>query len=186
MFRFSLLVLASKASGGAAKNQGSATRRKYKQFGGIIGEPISTKEKLKEQRSRFGQTRFSRVPEYFPGNNVTMTRKQFTLYAKVNGVMTVRPSIINPRARKWVDVEPDIQKVYRSRQVRGELDRQERASPFVESNKHYKNELQELREPRWRDRVMNKKSLAERFVDPNLFSRGLVPALNPLDRYCYE
>jgi hypothetical protein len=100
--------------------------------------------------------------------------------------MTVRTSRINPQQRKWVDVEPDIQKVYRTRQVRAELERSERASPYIAANKHYKEELDELNEPRWRDRVLAKKSLTERFVDPNLFARGLVPALTPLDRYIYE
>jgi hypothetical protein len=100
--------------------------------------------------------------------------------------MTVRQSKINPKTRKWVDVEPDIQKVYRSRQVRQELALQGRASAMTNANKDYAEELYELEEPRWRERVLAKQSLTERYVDPNKFTRGLVPALKPLDRYCNE
>ena len=186
MLRCSRVVLASKVSGGAAKNQAGHPKRKFKQFGGYIGEPISTRDTLKEQRSRFGQCKHSRIPEFFPGKNVRMDPRTFTLMANVNGVMTVRQSRIAPAIRKWVDVEPDIQKVYRTNQVRQELERLDRASTMTANNKHYREELNELKEPRWRERVMNKKPLVERFVDPNLFVRGIVPELKPLDRYCYE
>lgn len=185
MLRLCQPRLASKVTAGNAKNQAGHPRRKPKLFHVIPGTPVTPLEKLKEQRRRYGQDRHSRLPEYRAGRNVRMDPNTFTLYATTKGVMTIRESRINP-GYKWLDVEPDIQKVYRSREMRNALMSREMASSMVNSNPHYKSELDLLQEPRWRERVMRVPKATERFKDPNLFARGVITELNPMDRYCYE
>lgn len=185
MLRLTPNRLASKVTAGNAKNQAGSPRQKAKLFHVIPGTPVTPIEKLKEQRRRFGQDRYSRQPEYRPGRNVRMDPNSFTLYATTKGVMTIRASRINP-SYKWLDVEPDIQKVYRSRQMREALAARGKASMMVEGNAHYKAELDHLEEPHWRERVMQVPKATERFQDPNLLSRGLVSSLRPLSRYTYE
>ncbi|KEG09600.1 hypothetical protein DQ04_04961020 [Trypanosoma grayi] len=185
MMRLSPLFLASKVTAGNAKNQAGHPRRKAKLFHVIPGTPVTPIEKLKEQRRRYGQDRHSRLPEYRPGRNVRMDPNTFTLYAATKGVMTIRESRIHP-GYKWLDVEPDIQKIYRSRQMRNALAIRGIASNMVAANKHYKPEVDLLQEPLWRERVMHVPKATERFKDPNLFTRGILPELKPADRYCYE
>ncbi|ESL11771.1 hypothetical protein TRSC58_00471 [Trypanosoma rangeli SC58] len=185
MLRLSPLRLASKVTAGNAKNQAGHPRRKAKLFHVIPGTPVTPMEKLKEQRRRYGQDRHSRLPEYRPGQNVRMDPNTFTLYATTKGVMTIRESRIHP-GYKWLDVEPDIQKVYRSLQMRKALSARGMASQMVARNAHYKSEMDLLLEPHWRDRVSRVPKATERFKDPNLFARGLITELNPMDRYCYE
>ncbi|SCU68174.1 uncharacterized protein TEOVI_000532300 [Trypanosoma equiperdum] len=184
MLKCSLCYLASKVTAGNAKNQAGHPRRKAKLFHVVPGTPVTPFEKLKEQRRRFGQDRHSRLPEYRPGNNVRMDPNTYTLYATKKGVMTIRESRINPKY-KWLDVEPDIQKVYRSRELRRALQEREMASMAVGENSNYRVELDLLLEPDWRERVMHVPKATERFKDPNLFTRGVVNELSPLDRYSY-
>ncbi|ORC86072.1 uncharacterized protein TM35_000301120 [Trypanosoma theileri] len=185
MLRFCQPRLASKVTAGNAKNQAGHPRRKAKLFHVIPGTPVTPLEKLKEQRRRYGQDRHSRLPEYRPGRNVRMDPNTFTLYATTKGVMTIRESRINP-GYKWLDVEPDIQKVYRSREMRKALMSREMTTSMVSLNSHYKTELDLLHEPKWRERVMRVPKATERFKDPNLFVRGVITELDPMDRYCYE
>lgn len=185
MLRYTSLSLASKVTAGNAKNQAGSPRQKAKIFHVIPGTPVSSVEKLKEQRRRFGQDRYSRQPEYRPGRNVRMDPNSFTLYATTKGVLSIRTSRINP-SYKWLDVDPDIQKVYRSQQMRSALAARGKASMMVRGNAHYTAELDRLEEPHWRERVMATAKATERFQDPNLLSRGLVAELRPLSRYTYE
>nr|CCC94960.1 unnamed protein product [Trypanosoma congolense IL3000] len=184
MLRFSPGLFASKVTAGNAKNQAGHPRRKAKLFHAVPGSPVAAMEKLKEQRRRFGQDRHSRLPDYRPGVNVRMDSNTFTLYASCKGVMTIRESRINP-AYKWLDIEPDVQKVYRSKEMRRALLNRGKASMMVASNVHYRSELDLLVEPNWRERVLHVPRETERFVDPNLFSRGIVDELCPMDRYSY-
>lgn len=185
MIHRSFKFLASKVTAGNARNQAGSPRKKAKLFHVIPGTPVTPAEKLKEQRRRFGQDRFSRRPEYLPGRNVRMDPNTFTLYATVKGVMTIRTSRINP-AFKWLDVEPDIQKVRYSKAWRSALELRGEASNMVASNPHYREELDNFEEPHWRERVMKKVPSTQRFQDPNLLSRGLVSSLEPLHCFYYE
>lgn len=185
MFRLSRSQLASKVTAGNAKNQAGSPRRKAKLFHVIPGTPVTPIEKLKEQRRRFGQDRYSREPEYRPGRHVRMDPNDYTLYATTKGVMTIHTSRINP-AYKWLDVEPDIQKVARSRAMRSALAARGQASELVRSNAAYREEVDELEEPHWRQRVLQVTKETERYKDPNLFVRGLVSTLNPSERFSYE
>lgn len=185
MLQRSLKWCASKVTAGNARNQAGAPRKKAKLFHVIPGTPVTPAEKLKEQRRRYGQDRFSRRPEYVPGKNVRMDPNTFTLYATVKGVVSIRTSRINPEY-KWVDVEPDIQKVRRSRQMREALADRGEVSEMVPSNPYYREELDSWREPNWRERVMRKVPATEQFQDPNLLTRGIVPTLDPTHPYCYE
>lgn len=151
----------------------------------FLDTPVSPAEMLKEQRRRFGQDRFSRRPEYLPGRNVRMDPNTYTLYATTPGVVSLRHSHINP-AYKWVDVDPDIQKVRKSRVIRSALDRCEEASYMVSSNPHYREELKNAEEPLWRERVMREVPLWEQYEDPNRLTRGLTPSLDPLHFCSYE
>ncbi|KAK7195214.1 hypothetical protein NESM_000446500 [Novymonas esmeraldas] len=185
MLRHTATRWASKVTAGNAKNQAGSPRQKAKLFHVIPGTPVTPVEKLKEQRRRFGQDRYSRQPEYRPGRNVRMDPNTFTLYATTKGVMTIRTSRIHP-SYKWLDVEPDVQKVFRSRCMRAALRRRGMASSMVASNAHYRAELDHVEEPQWRERVMRVPKATERFQDPNLLTRGLVPSLRPHSRYAYE
>ncbi|EPY33448.1 hypothetical protein STCU_02213 [Strigomonas culicis] len=185
MLRLSRLLCASKVTAGNAKNQAGAPRKKEKIFHVIPGTPVTPVEKLKDQRRRYGQDRYSRLPEYRPGRNVRMDANSFTLYATCKGVMDIKTSRIHP-SYKWLEVEPDIQKVYRSRQVRSALQQRGQASMMVEHNPHYRAEHDHVLEPDWRTRVMRVAPATEQYQDPNLFARGIIPSLDPLDRYSYE
>lgn len=185
MLNYSCLRLASKVTAGNARNHAGTFRKKAKLFHVIPGTPVTPAEKLKEQRYRFGQDRLTRRPEFLPGRNVRMDPSTYTLYATVKGVVSIRTSSINP-SYKWLDVEPDIQKVRQSGLMRTALDRQERASYLVPQNLHYKEEWDTFREKNWRERVMKTIPATERFKDPNLFTRGVVPVLEPLNHYYYE
>ncbi|CCW66776.1 unnamed protein product [Phytomonas sp. Hart1] len=185
MFCFTRACLASKVTGGNSRNQAGRFRKKFKVFHVIPGTPVAPVEKLKEQRRRFGQDRYSRQPEYRPGRNVRMDPNTYTLYATTKGVMTIRTSRIHP-SYKWLDVEPDIQKVARSRAMRQALEERGQASMLVASNPNYKVELDNFEEPRWRERVMQPIKATERFQDPNLFIRGQLQVLDPKRRYSYE
>ncbi|KAG5509601.1 hypothetical protein JKF63_06306 [Porcisia hertigi] len=185
MLRMTTRLHASKVTAGNAKNQAGSPRQKAKIFHVIPGTPVTPVEKLKEQRRRFGQDRYSRQPEYRPGRNVRMDPNSFTLYATTKGVMSIRTSRINP-SYKWLDVEPDIQKVHRSRCMRRALQARGKVSMMVTDNAHYRGELDRVTEPQWRERVMGALKTTERFQDPNCFVRGLVPSLRPLSRYSYE
>lgn len=185
MLHYSGCRLASKVTAGNARNHAGTFRKKAKLFHVIPGTPVTPAEKLKEQRYRFGQDRLTRRPEYLPGRNVCMDPNTYTLYATVKGVVSIRTSSINP-AYKWLDVEPDIQKVCQSNLMRAALELQENASYLTPQNPHYKEEWDNFREPNWRERVMRKVPATERFKDPNLFTRGVVPLLEPLNHYYYE
>lgn len=185
MLKCSRLLLASKVTAGNAKNQAGRPHRKAKLFHAIPGTPVAPIEKIKEQRRRYGQDRYSRSPEYLPGRYVKMDPNTFTLYATTKGVFTITTSRINP-SLKWVDVEPDIQKVYRSNEMRKALEKRSEVSHLVRENDAYRAELDALEEPHWRERVMSRRKATERFQDPNLLTRGLVPKLEPLNRYSYE
>ncbi|KAG8341356.1 hypothetical protein ERJ75_000995500 [Trypanosoma vivax] len=185
MLRYSFQLHASKVTAGNARNQAGHPRRKAKLFNVIPDTPVTPIEKLKEQRRRYGQDRHSRLPLYKPGKNVRMDPNTYTLYATKKGVMTIRESRINP-SYKWLDVEPDIQKVYRSRMMREALERRGMTSMAISWNSNYRSEYDVLREPMWRERVMQLPRATERFKDPNLFCRGVVDVLCPLDRYSYE
>lgn len=185
MLHYSSLRLASKVTAGNARNHAGTFRKKAKEFHVIPGTPVTPAEKLKEQRYRFGQDRLTRRPEFLPGRNVRMDPNTYTLYATVKGVVSIRTSRINS-AWKWLDVEPDIQKVRQSNVMRAALDLQGRASYFASQNPHYKEEWDSFTEPHWRERIMEKKPSWERFKDPNLLTRGVVPALEPLRSYNYE
>lgn len=184
MLRRTAVNHASKVSGGSARNQAGAPRKKHKQFNVFLDTPVSPKEVLKEQRHRYGQDRHSRMPEYRPGHNVTMD-KRFALRATVKGVVSIRRSRINPNY-KWLDVEPDIQMVRRGNQIRGELKMRGQVTTMMPKNELYRAEYDKLMEPNWRERVLAVQDATDRFVDPNLFSRGIVPELKPLSRFCYE
>jgi hypothetical protein len=184
MLRRTLPFQASKVSGGSARNQAGSPRRKAKQFNVYLDTPVSPKEVLKDQRHRYGQDLHSRLPEYRPGNNVVMDQ-YFSLRATTKGVVSIRRSRINPNY-KWLDVDPDIQKVRRGNEIRAELSLRGMTTSMVPTNDHYRQELDKLHEPAWRERVIKEQTLTQRFVDPNLFTRGVVPELTPMDRYYYE
>lgn len=185
MLRLTSLSLASKTTAGNAKNQSGRPRRKSKLFHAIPGTPVASIERIKDQRRRFGQDRYSRAPEYMPGRNVRMDPNSYTLYPTQKGIFTIATSRINP-SYKWVDVNPDIQKTYRSNEMRAALESRGKASQAVRRNATYTAELDHFEEPEWRQRVARERKATERFVDPNLFARGIVPRLDPLDRYSYE
>lgn len=185
MLHYSWCRLASKVTAGNARNHAGTFRKKAKVFHVIPGTPVTPAEKLKEQRYRFGQDRLTRRPEFLPGRNVRMDPNTYTLYATVKGVVSIRTSRINS-AYKWLDVEPDIQKVRQSNVMHSALDLKGRASYFTSRNPHYKEEWDSFAEAHWRERIMKKKPSWERFKDPNLFTRGVIPALEPLCSYYYE
>ncbi|CCW61830.1 unnamed protein product [Phytomonas sp. EM1] len=185
MFCLTHACLASKVTGGSARNQAGTFRKKFKVFHVIPGTPVAPVEKLKEQRRRFGQDRYSRQPEYRPGRNVRMDPNTYTLYATVKGVVSIRTSRINP-SYKWLDVEPDIQKVVRSRAMRQALQERGQASMLVASNPNYKAELDNFEDPQWRERIMRLSKATKKLQDPNLFTQGHLQALDPPSRYSYE
>lgn len=184
MLRHTLALRASKISGGHARNQAGAPRKKHVQFHVFLNTPVSTEEPIKRQRQMYGKTKYSRLPEYRAGANVEMSN-DFTLTATVKGVVSVRKSKINP-GYKWVDVDPDIQKIRRSNEIRAELQRRGETTTMLPTNEDYKAEYDVMQEPTWRERVLRVRHATERFADPNLLCRGVIDELKPLDRYDYE
>ena len=186
MFRQTITSLASKSSGASSKYQSRPSRKTPAQFEVYINGPVSTKDTLKKQRFTYG-TSTLRQPDYLPGNYVRMHKATYTLTANRNGVMTVQHSKINPKKMKWLNVEPDIQKVARSREVREELEKNGCASNLSKVNVTYAaSELHDNAEPDWRLRVQKTRTLVEQFPDPNLVSRGMVAHIDPLSRYAFE
>ena len=114
-----------------------------------------------------------------------MHPKTYSIKATVDGVMSIRTSKIDAEYR-WIDVEPDIQKVYRNNQMRQYFQRTNQLSPFTHHNAHYREELSDFEDPAWRERVARVAPVAERFKDPNLLARGVVDHITPRDRYSYE
>lgn len=177
MLRCTVVRHASKVSGGSAKNQAGSPRRMAKEFQVFLNAPASTMEPLKMQRHRYGQDKHSRSPEFRAGANVTMDNR-FTLHATTPGIVSVRPSRINPEF-KWVDIDPDIQKHRRARELRAELKKRGMTHSMIPAVSDYKGELDNLQEPQWREDALKVKKPTERFVDPNLFTRGIIAKLTP-------
>lgn len=182
MLRRTTFVFASKSSGTSAMYQARPPRKKPKQFQVILGEGVSKRELIKEQKSRY-TTYFSRMPLYHPGKNTTMNPKTLTIKPTKDGIVFRKDSKINPNARRWLEVEPDVQKVARSRFVRNEFDRMGISSEMFKRNKAYESERHDVESPDWRIHVQKEQRLTERFKDPNLYTRGLVNSLTPLDKY---
>lgn len=103
MLRVVRLLLASKTTGGNAKNQSGSFKRKPKQFNVFPNTPVTPCERLKEQRYQYGKTRYSRLPMVHAGRNVRLDPRDYSLYATTKGVMTIRKSRINP-SYSWLDV----------------------------------------------------------------------------------
>eukprot|EP00758_Cryptobia_borreli_P002633 Tbor_TRINITY_DN3172_c0_g1::TRINITY_DN3172_c0_g1_i2::g.14634::m.14634 len=184
MLRHTCITMASKSSGTNCKYQARPPRKKPKQFLAYIGGPVSTKEPIKEQRSVYTKL-YTRIPEYVAGRNTYMNPKTYTISAELPGVMTVESSKINPKY-KTIHVEPDIAKINRSRCVRRELKKMNVASNFSKNCSEYLSEMYDHEEPAWRSRVMKEHKNIDRFLDPNLLARGIVPALTPLNMYQYN
>lgn len=177
---------ASKATGTAAANQASSPRRKVVQFQWHLGLPIGRNQLLKTQRCQYDHHHpYVREPAYHAGRYVKMHERKYHLTAVESGVMTIRKSKINS-SYKWVDIEPDIQKVFRSAQIRKALGPNS-VTNMTASNSNFVQELQDFEEPQWRERVQHVPTPAERFVDPNLFTKGIKKDIDPIaNRYSYE
>ncbi len=179
---------ASKSSGTTTKYQARPSRDKTIGFKVYLGQPVLKGMELLRQKQRTNHRWGVREPDYHPGRNVTMHAKVRNLTADVSGVPTLRKSKIDPVRYEWLDVEPDIQKVYRTAQLR-KLYFAPRGRASEMSGKHnarYAEEEEDLREPDWRQRVMRKMPLTERFPDPNLLTRGLVKSIAPKPRFFHE
>jgi hypothetical protein len=187
MFRFTALSQASKASGTTTKYQARPSRDKNVGFKTYLGKPMLKGQPIVYQRRRIDHRFGYREPDYHPGNNVTMHVRNYDITADVSGVPTVRQSKINPTGYEWIDVEPDIQKVYRTQQLRRFMGPRGGASAMAaQHNARYVDEEDDLREPDWRQRVIRKVPLTERFPDPNLLTRGIVKSIEPKARFYYE
>jgi hypothetical protein len=152
----------------------------------IVGQPVRAGETLALQKYRYESALFVREPDYHAGANVDMDEMTYTLTARVDGVVTLRRSAINPDF-KWLDVDPDIQKVHRTQQMRRHYVARSEASPLHPAfNPAFAEEWKELQEPAWRTRVIRKMPDTERFPDPNLLARGLATSIAPKPQYFFE
>jgi len=177
---------ASKVSGSATKYQARPSRDKNINFQVVLGTPTLKGSVIRRQRAVYETTKFHvREPDFHAGHNVDMHPTTYTLTARSAGVPTVRWSKIS-RGYRWVDIEPDIQKVHRSRQLREYYRQRGTLLAMNAYNEHYLEELHDLQEPDWRDRVMREMPLTERFPDPNLLTRGVVKSIAPKPRFYYE
>eukprot|EP00744_Colponema_vietnamica_P020903 GILI01029765.1.p1 GENE.GILI01029765.1~~GILI01029765.1.p1 ORF type:complete len:186 (+),score=31.03 GILI01029765.1:95-652(+) len=182
MLRRTVPDFASKSSGTSAMYQARPPRKKPKQFHVILGEGVSKREMIKEQKNRFTAF-FERQPLYLAGKNAWMHPKTYTIRPSTDGIVFQRDSKINPNARRWLDVEPDVQKIARSRKVRNDLSQLGMSSNMFKHNKAYTSERHDVESPDWRIEAQKEMKLTERFKDPNLFTRGIETSLKPLDKY---
>lgn len=187
MFRQTSTALASKTTRGTTRYQARPPARKFKQFMSYINHPVSDREVLKEQRCSFHHVYYTREPEWHAGRNVKMHNKTYTLTATTPGVLQIEKSAINP-AYKWVHIDPDIQKVHRSNELRKHLSRSGKQSELSRKNATFleSNEMKDFDEPRWRERVMAVPKSQQRFRDPNLIARGLEMSVVEEEQFCYE
>lgn len=178
---------ASKASGGYTQYQARPSRTKDYGFKVFLNQPAKAKTRLLKQICRYDHQHGVREPEYQPGNNVVMDPKLYDLTSTKDGIPSLRPSKINP-SYVWVDVEPDIQKVYRANELRKHFKNKEQLSFMsVEHNRNaYSEEFHDLEEPDWRQRVMKSMKLTEQYPDPNLLTRGVTFDITPRPRFYYE
>jgi hypothetical protein len=180
---------ASKSSGGFSRNQHKKTNKPFRGIFIFPNEPVKKGELLATNRGDYGVPAANlpfRVWDYNAGSNTKIGGNNLrAVTATCDGVATLRKSKINP-TYKWIDVEPDVQKVYRSGELRDELERRNQLSPMNRHNESYLSELCDYEEPGWRDRVLAKPRPSERYRDPNLLSRGVVRSLDPGEQFCYE
>lgn len=176
---------ASKATSGNTRYQRRPPKKKPAQFHFIVGSFAKAGYMIRNQKSTyFASRKFEREPDFRAGENVTFLEKDYSLHAQRDGVMTVRHSKIDP-TYKWVDIDPDIQKVKRTREMRAALG--ENASELTKHNPEYsRTEMHDVNEPNWRERVQAPVSVQERFRDPNLLVRGQAWSIEPKGRYTYE
>lgn len=183
---------ASKATGSNTKYQANNAKNNEIGFRVYLGQPIRKGESIAFQRHSYDHKWGAREPEYQNGRNVHMSSKTKTLTAERDGIPTIRKSDINPEY-EWVDLESDIQKVYRTKELRkhfkdfsgrgmGKLSKMS----AQHNRTHYQTELKDLKEPDWRQRVIRDTPLSERFPDPNLLTRGIVMDISPKAPYYYE
>ena len=184
--------LASKSTGTNTKYQANNSKDNEIGFRVYLGQPIRKGETIALQRCRYDHRFGRRDPDYHNGKNVKIDQKLNTLTAARDGIPTVRKSEIN-HEYEWVDLEEDIQKVYRTQELRkhfknysgrkfGKLSKMN-----VQHNRTlYQNELKDLSDPDWRQRVVRDAPLTERFPDPNLLTRGVVGDITPRSPYYYE
>jgi hypothetical protein len=176
---------ASKATGGFARNQtrkGSRTRPR-----GLLvpnNSPVKVDERIVLQPPNWGPgpTQPWRPWLVNPGKNVRVD-DQRTMWAKKTGVMQMTRSVVNPEYRT-VDIEPDIQRVYRGRELREEFDKRGELSEMSQFNRDYAmEELEDFKDPHWREKVIHVKPPTEKYQDPNLAVRGVRPIDSPLKEW---
>jgi len=176
MLRQTPQVLASKSSSGVCRNQvGHKLRRRNVGFKFLKDRPVPGGHVVLTQKWHWGDDKpWVRQPDYMPGKNVTLNRT-YDLTSTTPGVMSVRRSLMDP-TKKWIDVEEDIDKVWRSRGLQ---------KYFFETSQLFsadREEELESNDPDWRLRVLKKASAAEKYVDPNLLVRGHVTSIDPTKR----
>ena len=179
---------ASKSAGGYPRNQ-KKSRRTLIHRGPFFfeGEPVKRQELLVRQPSYYGKNPASpwRPWQWQPGRNTTADPATYTIAAGSDGIASVKKNKINPEYFT-VDVEPDIQKVYRGKELRAEFRKRNELSAYSKHNSLYESELVDFEEPEWRSRIVAIKTKTERFVDPNLLTRGVVKSIDPAERFTYE
>ena len=111
----------------------------------------------------------------------TVSTVTYNLKAVCKGVVTATRHAVNPSFKR-IDIEPDIQKVYRANQINQELSLRNAVTLMREDNPQYEEEYRLWKDRRWRESALRKREPLERFEDPNAFTRGVVPFLNPLIR----
>lgn len=149
---------------------------------------MKTGERLRTQRSRYDHRKLVRLPEWLPGAGTLMEPRTYQISAAIDGILKVRRSKINPEKLKYVEVDPDIQKDYRSTQLRAHFAGRGEAFPIHprQPGKAAMAALHQYQEPDWRLRVMKNPPPRERFIDPNLFARGLISTPAPIPEFNYE
>lgn len=184
MLRRTCLVAASKSSGTSSMYQARPPKRKPKQFHVYLGKGVSKREYIREQRSTY-TVAYERMPQYLPGRNTYMNPKTLTISPGVDGIVLRQDSVINPETRRWLHVEPDVQKVVRSKSISNHFIKTNMLSPMNHKNRAYQSEMYDVTHPDWRVKVQREPPLTERFADVNTFTRGIVTKLKPRSKYVY-
>ena len=173
----SQLRFASKTSSGVSRNQrGKKHRRRNVGFQYLKDRPAPAGLVLTQRAWYQGNTLgphepWVRKPEFLPGKNVKLVNDHYDLHAEKQGVMTFRRSHVDSKV-KWLDIEPDINKVWRTRGLQRHL--ADRGQLF----QYNEREALDAQQPDWRLEVMQQANRPQ-YVDPNLLSRGVVTSIDP-------
>jgi hypothetical protein len=169
---------ASKTTGGYTKNQHKKRNLPIHQFEVFLNKPVLKDEVLLTQHSKYEKNKpWVRTPDVHPGKNVWMN-ENYSIGASVTGIVSLRKDKHNPAKIKILDVEPDIQKVYRNKQLQRHARSKGRYNYMTEANEEYAyDELPDAMDPEWRNKALHKPKITEQFKDPNLLSRGVVASL---------